>query len=327
MNAGSPMTHSLRMFVVLNPVAGTSSAERIREGIRQRFDDTDIHHEIYETTGEEHVAQVVCKALDQGYNLFVAAGGDGTVSEVITGLAQTNTPIAILPTGTANTLARDLGVPLDLDRALDLLAGDHTTRDIDLMQVGDEFFVLNISVGVSSLTMHDTRRDEKRRFGIFAYLWKGAKWLTGFQPRRFTITVDGKRRRFRASEVMVANSGMLGMRPFTWGSHISMDDGQLDVCIVHAQRAPDYLRVIWSTMWNLHKPPQVTYLTARRSVTIDSDWALPVQADGEVIGQTPIHVELAPKALRVVVPAPADEQPQGALAGEVLSRRIINSEQ
>jgi diacylglycerol kinase family enzyme len=186
---------------------------------------------------------------------------------------------------------------------------------------------LNISLGVSSLTMHDTRRDHKRRFGLLAYLWKGAKWLTGVQPQRFTITIDGKRRRYRASEVVVANSGMLGMRPFTWGSHITLDDGQLDVCVVRARGAPDYLRVIWSTILGRQKRPKVAYLTARQSVTIDSDWPLPVQADGEIIGQTPIHVELVPKALRVVVPIPAGEQPRSpALVAKTLAATTLNKE-
>jgi YegS/Rv2252/BmrU family lipid kinase len=292
-----------KIFVVLNPVAGTTDAETVHTALAEHFGEKRYTYEVHETSGEENVPDVVRRAIDEGYNLFIAAGGDGTVSGVLDGAASAKLPVAILPIGTMNTFARDLGIPLNLDKALDVLAGEHEVRSIDAMKVGKRFFVLNVSVGISSYTMRHTQRADKRRFGFLAYAWQTLRWLFGFQPRRFIITADEKTSQPQASEVVVANSGLIGLPPFRWGSQISMDDGTLDICIVHARTAPDYIRLLWGTVvGQRNNGHEIRYMTAERSVTINSDQALPVQADGELIGDTPVQVQLVPNAVRVIVP-------------------------
>jgi diacylglycerol kinase (ATP) len=202
-----------------------------------------------------------------------------------------------------------LGIPLDLHTALGLLTGDYAVRNIDAIQVENRFFVINVSTGVSSLTMRHTQRSLKRRWGPVAYIWRGIKWLVGFQPRRFSIVVDGEPRRLRASEVVVANSGVIGLLPFRWGAHVRLDDGKLDVCILRVRTVPDYLRLIWNILLGQQKrDPDVRYLSAERSIIINTDQPLPVQGDGEVIGHTPVQVQVAPKAVDVIVPAGVEDE-------------------
>lgn len=300
---------SRHVFVVLNPVAGNSDADAVRQALRRHFAGSHWAYEVYETNGGEHLAETVRNALERGFDRVVAVGGDGTVSGVADGLVHTAIPMGIIPVGTANTLARDLGIPLDLDKALDVLAGDHATKQIDGMQVNDQFFVLNISIGVTSLTIRHTERRQKRRFGLAAYIWNGATWLIGFQPRRFTVIVDDRPSRLRASEVVIANSNVIGMPPFRWGSHVRLDDGKLDVCIVRARSAPDYVRLTWSILLGQQRrDPGVRYLCAERSISINVDQPLPVQGDGEIIGQTPVQAQVVPNALRVIVPVRVERQ-------------------
>lgn len=292
-----------RTFVVLNPVAGNTNAETIHQALEQHFGDRNQPYEVYETTGQERLGEVIRAALDRGFDRVFAVGGDGTISGIADGLAHTGIPMGVIPTGTVNTLARDLEIPLNLDEALDLLSGHHAIKAIDAIQVEDRFYVLNISTGVSSLTMRHTERYEKRRFGSAAYIWKGARWLFGFQPERFTVVVDGRRTQAQASEVVIANSGLIGMPPFRWGAHVRLDDGRLDVCIVRARNAPDYLRLAWHILLGRQKrDPDVRYLSAEHSITIDANQPLPVQGDGEMIGQTSVEVRVVPGALRVVMP-------------------------
>ena len=152
-------------YVVFNPVAGAEDPDGLYAAIASHLAAEPGSYEIYRTTGNERMLKVVRQALQRGFNLLIAAGGDGTVSAVASGLADTGIPLAILPTGTGNVLARELRIPLALDAALDLITGAHAIRSIDTMRVGEQHYLLNVSSGLSSLTMRDTGREEKRTLG------------------------------------------------------------------------------------------------------------------------------------------------------------------
>jgi diacylglycerol kinase (ATP) len=309
-----------RVFIVLNPMAGSCTAADVRQALDRHFTARKRAYEIYETTGQELVVEIVRAALDRGFDMVVAAGGDGTVSDVAEALVHTNIALGIIPVGTANVLAHELGIPLDLDGACTLLAGEHTTTSLDAMRIGEKFFVLQIGIGIDSLMIRDTERAAKRRFGRAAYLWTAFSRLLGYQPRRFTIVADGRRLRPRAAQVLIANGGVLGIPPFRWGPNIRPDDGRIDLCIVSARTLMDYLRLAWHTLLGQHHLDRnVRYLSAARSIVISADRELPVQADGEIIGQTPVQVHVVPDAVSVIVPgrpAPGAAVPtEGHLVG------------
>lgn len=305
-----------RAFVILNPAAGRGTVDAVRLALARAFspsgsDDATGEDEaeatrckIHETTPDDVLADLVRAAVEQGgYDLIVAAGGDGTVSAVANGLVGMETPLAILPLGTGNVLARELGIPIDIDGACQLLVGAHAVIPIDAMQVGDQRYFTQVGVGIDALMIRDTRREAKRRFGRIAYVWTAFIRLLGFQPRLFTLACDGRPIRARASQVVVANSGILGQPPFRWGPNIRVDDGRIDVCIIRARTLWDYVKLAWFVVLGQHRrSPNIRNLTAEQRVTIATKRPLPVQADGEIIGETPIEVSVVPQALRVVVP-------------------------
>ncbi|HWE35298.1 MAG TPA: diacylglycerol kinase family protein [Isosphaeraceae bacterium] len=295
-----------RVFVVLNPAAGTCTADDVREALGRYFSCEQGACDIHETTARDDLSALVREAAARGCDLVVAAGGDGTVSVVADGVTGTETPLGIIPLGTANVLARELGVPVVLDDACRLLAGPLATTAIDAMVVGERSYLTQVGVGIDALMIRDTGRDQKRRLGRLAYLWTAALHLIGFEPRRFSIAVDGHPvERTRASQVVVANSATLGQHPFRWGPDIRPDDGRVDVCVVRARSLIDYINLAWYVLMGQHRrSPHVRYLYACRSATIGSDRPLPVQADGEIIGETPVEVRVAVGAVRVVTPPP-----------------------
>ena len=290
-------------FVIFNPVAGTEEPERVYDAIASRLATQAGSYDIYRTTGDERVLDVVKKALRRGFDVFVAAGGDGTVSNTASGLVDTGKSLGILPTGTGNVLARELGIPLQLNAALELLTGEHTIRPIDTMKVDDRYFILSISVGLSSLTMQDTGREEKRMLGLTAYVWTGIQKLLGFQPIGFELTLDGEETYRRADEVAVANNGALGMPAFRWGPEVTLDDGTLDVCFVDARNLLDYLSIAWNAFWGQQRQERRMHcLQAKERVTVTADRDLPVQADGDIIARQSVEVEIAPQSLDLIVP-------------------------
>jgi diacylglycerol kinase (ATP) len=292
-----------KTYVVVNPVAGVSQPEAVREKIETAFQSRDIPFEIYETTGDEDLRQKVRNAVQQGFRLFVSAGGDGTLSGVIDGLVGTQIPLIILPTGTWNTVAQIMNIPLQIDPALELIFQEHTIRTVDALQVDQGFFILSVSAGVGSRTMEDVKREEKRHFGKLVDLWKGIKQLMEFRSYLFDIKIDGQPARFRASELMVANSASLSLKALQLDPSIRMDDGKLNVCRIYANTLGEYFRLAISMLrgdqkhnWN------ILCIEATKEVEIRCREKLPVQGDGDIIGRLPVTVKIYPKAVQIVTP-------------------------
>lgn len=302
----TPARAAKHLFIILNPVAGTHDPNTVRDAFERHFADNDIPYDLYETTGRESVGAIANDARKHGYHTVVAAGGDGTVSEVAGGLLSSDTPLGILPIGTANVLAQELNIPLTLDEACKVLAttpDHHTIRTIDAMCIAEHVAVLHIGIGLNSITMRDTRREDKRRFGRFAYLYTTMRRLLGFQPRRFSLSIDGKKYRYQAAQIQVANGGALGGSAFKWWPDICPDDGQVDVFVVNARHLVDYLMVAWHIATGQQKRSRrMRHFAAKEKIIIHADKPLPVHVDGDVIGETPAEIHISPRAVRIVVP-------------------------
>jgi YegS/Rv2252/BmrU family lipid kinase len=297
-------SYARSVYVVLNPVGGSSDPDAVRAALEQH-QQAEQQYEVYETTGadDEDICELVRSAVASGCDLVVAVGGDGTVSEVAEALAESEVPLAVIPTGTGNVFAREMAIPLDLNGACALALGVFATRAVDAMRINGKLYVLDVSVGVGALMTRDTTREAKRRWGNLAYLWTASKTMLGFQPQRFMLVIDGTRYRLYASHIVLANGGLVGMEPFRYGDDVVPDDGVLDLCVVNGRTVADYVGVFWHTLTRQQKRSRkLRFYKVRRSISINSRRALPVQADGEIIGTTPILVELVPGAVRVVVP-------------------------
>ena len=295
-----------RLFVILNPVAGNYTAAEVRRALSQHFSCNDGTCDVHETTGHENLAELARSAAERGADIVIAAGGDGTVSGVADGLTGLGTPLGIIPLGTTNVLARELGIPVNLEGACRLIAGTHATAAIDAMRSGDRHYYTQIGVGIDALMIRDTKPADKRRLGRLAYLRSALVHLLGFQPQSFRVKVDGREINRRALEVLIANTGTLGQPPFRWGPEIRPDDGRIDVCMARARNLLDYLELFFRFLFGMHRgSPNVRYWVAKQTVTISARTPLPVQADGEIVGETPVDVSIVPRAVRVVVPGPA----------------------
>jgi diacylglycerol kinase (ATP) len=293
-----------RLFVILNPAAGNYSAREVNEALSRHLNCVDGSCDVHEATGCEDLTEVARAAAERGCEIVVAGGGDGTVSAVANGLIGTAAALGILPLGTANVVAQELGIPLDVEGACTLLSGPHAVGRIDGMEIEGRHYYMRVGIGIDALVIRDTRGEAKRRFGRGAYAWAAFTRLIGFQPRRFRLSVDGSPVQAHASEVALANCGIMARRPLRWGPGIRPDDGRIDVCIIRARNVIDYL--ILGLQLVLGRPRSnrhITYMVAERGVAVAADIPLDVQGDGETIGVTPVQVNVVPGDIRVVVPA------------------------
>jgi diacylglycerol kinase (ATP) len=293
-----------RTLIVINSRSGGADLDALRRAVAEHFAEGACH--IHELAEGEDIGAVARAAAGRGVAVIAAAGGDGTVSAVANGVLGTDARLGIIPLGTSNVLARELGIPLDVEGACRLLAGPHETATIDAMRVGEAHYFTQVGIGVNALVLRDTATVSKKRFGSLAYAWTTLTRLVGFQPLRFTVSADGRKSRPSALQIMVANCSTFGTTGLRWGPHVRADDGRLDVCIVRARTLLDYLQIAWSFLrGRQHRDPHIRYLPAARAVAVATAHPIPYQADGEIVGRTPVEVEVAPAALRVVVPPPA----------------------
>jgi YegS/Rv2252/BmrU family lipid kinase len=294
----------MRVFVVLNPVAGRTKTDDVRYFLDQYFSKPHWQLEIYETTGTEDVSGLVTHAIDQGAEMIFAAGGDGTVSAVVDGLARKDIPLGIIPTGTSNVLAQELGIPLSISKSCQMLSNQPATRTIDAIQMDNRYFVLSVGTRLDAIAIQGTGRKQKRRFGTLAYIWTVAKLAFGIQPSVFTIIADGEKKRARAVDVLITNISTL-TRPLRWGPHITPDDGRIDICITRARNLFDIILVSYDILvpGRPRKARNLRYWSAESSVLVFSDKPLPVQGDGDVLGETPLEVNVVSGAVQVLVPA------------------------
>lgn len=292
-----------KVFIVQNPVAGIHSAKRVTNVIQRFLEKKGWEFAFHQTREDENVAKVVADAVTEGYDLFLAAGGDGTVSMVATGLRGTNLPMAIIPVGTGNGMARDLKIPLLLQEAVGVLEHLDSIRMLDVIEVGEQYYLLNLSVGLTPLALKESKRKEKRKLGMLAYFLAGVKAFVGIQPVSFSLEIDGNKQSFRASEVMLMNSFVLGDTGRFLGLDILVDDGVLDLFVIEARNVLDYLRVFWFVIiGNPQRDPDLTRFQVRESLSITARRLLEVQADGDLIGYTPLLIKLVPKTVKMVVP-------------------------
>lgn len=294
---------SLKTYVVHNPVSGTSDAEAVYEKITEALGERGVPHEIYQTTGQEDIHEVVKKAIQNGFQRFVAVGGDGTIQGVASGLVQTELPLVMIPTGTVNALARELGIPFALEDSVRWWIDSAQRRSIDVVEVKGRYYLLNVSVGTAARIMKAVKREDIHRFGVLPYIREALK-RPKIPMHRFKVRIDDRTISFRASELFIANSGvLLGLKALQLDPDASLDNGKLTVCRARLETILDYVKMAFRiAVQPESSDEELNCVDALREVHIEAERPIPVQGDGELIGNTPITVKLIPHALHVIVP-------------------------
>jgi lipid kinase, YegS/Rv2252/BmrU family len=265
----------------------------------------------------EQAAEAAREAATGGAPLVLAGGGDGTVRAVAEGLAETGTPLGLLPRGTVNVLARELAIPLDnLPAALDIaLHGE--TRHLDLGRCGSRYFLLMASVGIDASAVKNVNTHLKGVVGGGAYVVAGLSALASFSPPRFTVRLGREETVYWEGEaftIVIANTKAYG-GDFQLAPEAVMDDGKFDVVIFGVPRGSlpfqraNFLLQVGAVALNRHRnDPDIQYFRSAQ-VVVESAEPAPVQIDGDALGTTPLRVEVAPRALTVRVPHPAHIAP------------------
>jgi diacylglycerol kinase family enzyme len=268
---------------------------------------------------KREVRKATAAAVAAGFDLVVAVGGDGLVVQVATSLAGTDVPMAVVPTGTGNLLAGNLGVP-HVPRQAVRVAVHGRPRKIDLGRVSiggkTKVFAVACGIGFDADVMNRTDSAAKGRWGKIAYLANALLETRRIHDVTHRITLDGVRSETEAAQVLIANFGRVP--PGVRARGVRPDDGILDVFIVQASGPVPALLAGWEALRKTG--PGVTeggrvFRAQARKVRIGTTPSRRVEADGSVIGRTPMKVSIKPLDLVVMVPDRAGGDVHGKDAG------------
>lgn len=290
-----------RAILVLNPSSGARDPARmsaIHERLRDRFD-LEAH-----ALGDGEDAREIARAAigDRGATLLIAAGGDGTVSRCAGAAIGTRAALAIIPCGTSNSIARALGLPSDLDAACDAI-GSGRTRTIDAAIVNGHAMVLLASIGIHAETIDSTPSEEKAALGKLAYVMHAIARLASASAFDAWIETEQGATRLRAMALTIANLAP----PETIWAHgapeLVPDDGLLDVTIASAETPVGAAIVALelarcAAMGSETSSHRVGYTRCTRARVVASP-PQPILVDGDVIGETPMDVEVVPRGLAI----------------------------
>lgn len=274
-----------------------------RAGVRQVMSELGWAEPLWRETSVEDAGQgLVAAALREGVDLVLASGGDGTIAACVAALAGSGVPLGVLPAGTGNLLARNLGLPLSLEGALKA-AMTGADRLLDVGVANGRLFAVMAGVGFDAEMLAGTSERLKKRVGWAAYAVSGLRQLRA-RPMKAVLHADGAPPlRCRASGIIIGNVGSLqgNVRLLP---HALPDDGLLDVAVMPAKGLTGWLRLAAGLL--LRRRSAVVHQLTCRELRIELDRARPWETDGEVAGVArQLIIRVRARSLLVRVPAPA----------------------
>lgn len=292
-----------RVLLVVNPISGRGRALRAAEAFLAEFRAGGGTIDEMRTAAAGDAGRFAAGAKERGIEAVVACGGDGTVNEVLNGLEGSGLPVGILATGTANVLARDLGIPFrPKEAARVVLAGRIRTLDIGEARstAGTRRFLCCAGAGFDGAVVRGVAEARRARLGFRGWLKPLWREIRDYAFPALRVTVDGVPTP-AATIAVVCNTANYG-GIFTLVPGADPGDGFLDAFVLDAHRRRSFFRYLWGA-WRGTLPRQKDAATARGTVVrIESDVPVPVQVDGDPFGTTPLETTLRPGAATVLVP-------------------------
>jgi len=291
-----------KIFCVINPAAGKD--EPILNICNDVFRSHDIEWEVGITHKYGDARKLARQAAEAGYDLIAGYGGDGTQHEIANALVGRGILMGVLPGGTGNGFCHELGLPKELRPALEIICTSETIHQVDVVRLGEEYFIQRLYVGIEP--EEQTSRELKDKYGTLAYAISGYKRLTTLKDIPYRITIDDEVIKTPASKVYVVNASQTGTGISVTGDLSRSDDGLLEVFILD-QHNLKTIAAAAERMLHLHTEIAQKYFWRGKNITIETEPDQPVWTDGEYFGRTPVRISVLQGKLPVVVSSPGAE--------------------
>ena len=290
----------MKALLIHNPNSGQHDRSEEIAGIVSKLTAEGWQIESASSSDPMEIERLAHSAVERGYETVIVAGGDGTLNAAIQALAHQPTALGVIPIGTTNVWAREMGIPLNIQTACDTLLNGEIAQ-VDLGQANKRYFIFVASAGFDASVTRSVDAAQKRRLGMLAYVVSAVVQAHKLRGEDVAIYANGKITQQRILMVVAHNvrlyGGVLKMSPEAYA-----DDGLLDFWVFRGQGLPAALFHVLTVFLGLHpKDPGTDYYRSAK-VVIDSRIPLPVQLDGDYFGTTPVVFRAVPSALRVIIP-------------------------
>ncbi len=294
----------MKIWIILNPKAGSADELADLGTALGSLPGT----EIWVTQWQGHAEELARQALEKGVELVVAAGGDGTLNEVVNGLSADfgRARLGLVPLGTGNDFARTIGVPADPKRAMEILLEGRTRRiDVARATVGEKSrWFLNMSAGGFGGLVSEKAGEAKNLWGPLAYMRAAVDVLPDLQAFEASIVLEGldgtERLRVDTYNVVVSN-GRYVAAGIPVAPQAEVDDGLLDVMIAPATTIPQLALLVPKVLLGQHLDDDRLIFRRAARIEIEADPPMVFNVDGEVLGEASAVFEVQPRALEMVV--------------------------
>jgi diacylglycerol kinase (ATP) len=294
------------IHIIINPAAGRM--EPILPVINAVMKDTGMDWEVLVTKDAKDAQEFAKDAVKKEVDIVAVYGGDGTLMEVISGLMGSDIPLAILPGGSANILAKELNIPVNLKEACELICGPHDIGSIDVGQFNKKYFSLRLGLGFEADMVTCADRGVKNKIGMFAYWFSTVTALGKIKEATYHIKVDGEEHKVRGFTCIIANAGNVGFGELSLDKNIDIHDGLLDILVVR-KISLSLMAHLFATILK-QKRAERWELVAHwqgRDISVTATPKQTIQCDGELLAKMPIHAKVIPAAIKVIVPKPQEK--------------------
>jgi len=297
MNQASHPLSVKQVLLLIN--SGSRQGEQSRDELLAELAKRQIQVIHEPNLGPSHYTALI-QQYEKQADAVVVGGGDGTVSLCLQGLMTTQLPMAVIPLGTANNLARNLEIPASISEACQLLV-DGNTRWIDVAMVNDQYFLNVVGLGLSTQVNHWIKKEAKKRFGVLAYVYYAAKIAKRLNPFTTRITFDTGEDNFKCLQVSVCNGRYYGAG-FIAEQNASIEDGLMDVVCTLTKDWSKSIRIINSLMKGAHHPVAEIKSYKLSEFTLQTKRPMSLDVDGDVRTKTPAVFKMSPERLQVFAP-------------------------
>ena len=287
-----------RALVVANPIAGRGHGRGVGREVLEGLSRMGVPAELH-LTRERGDGRARVRGMDAEIDLVVSVGGDGTLREVLDGVVRPDVVVGAVPMGTANVLSLDLGLPRDVDRALEVMAGRKTTP-IDLALANGHLSFLVTGVGLDAIAVREVEARRSGPITKLSYVAAGLRALEGYRPPHLCVEIDGSVQPGRYGQVLISNiinyAGALKLAPDR-----QLDDGLYEVYLFPSGKLlPLFMNALHGVVG--HLPGGGVTMQRAREVRVTSDRPVPIQVDGDFKGETPLEFAVTERQVRLLVP-------------------------
>ncbi len=282
-------------YYIINPASGGGKINKVQDKLKDRLKELGIAGEFVKSTGPGDIARLTKMAIDKGYKTIVAVGGDGTINEIINAIGGSGIALGIIPMGSSNELANMLGIT-EWQMACNILAA-RKVEEVDLGLINDKLFVTAASIGFDNVLFDLKRGQRIGSFGRLSFMTKLSAAARSYKPIHLELNLDGK---FSVEtdcfNFSLSNGAFLNYVP----QKSKPQDNMLDAVLISHLNFGDAIKYGQGTLDLSKKPGQVSVFHTKK-IKVTSKDPVPVSADGKVVAETPVTIEVSDRKLKVIV--------------------------